>query len=151
MTAVPMNRPAIPSATRLRRLAPLTTHIFNPVMRLLAGWAPGLGVLTHRGRHTGRMYRSPLLVLQRGEEYVVALWYGSDAQWVRNVLAAGGGRLNRRGREIRLVRPELFADANATVLPGPLRFGARLLRVTEFLRFHADLTERSPQVVRRLV
>jgi len=72
--------------TRLHLFAPLSTRVFNPLTRLVAGRLPGLGVLTHTGRRTRRRYRTPLLVLRRGDDYVVALWYGSDVHWVKNVL-----------------------------------------------------------------
>jgi hypothetical protein len=42
--------------------------------------------------------------------YVFALTYGPDADWVKNVLAAGGCELRTRGRVIRLVSPRLFHD-----------------------------------------
>ena len=55
--------------TRLGRLAPLTTHVFNPVMRLIAGRVPGLGMLTHTGRTSGRAYPTPVLVFRSGDEF----------------------------------------------------------------------------------
>jgi deazaflavin-dependent oxidoreductase (nitroreductase family) len=92
--------------TRLHLFAPLSTRVFNPLTRLVAGRLPGFGVLTHTGRRTRRRYRTPLLVLRRGDDYVVALWYGSDVHWVKNVLAAGGGELQTRRRNVRLAEPE---------------------------------------------
>jgi len=41
------------SHTRLRRLAPLTTRVFNPVTRLVASWLPGFGVLRTPGGAPG--------------------------------------------------------------------------------------------------
>jgi hypothetical protein len=73
-------------------------------------------------------------MLRHSDHYVVGLWYGSDAHWVKNVLAAGGCDIRVRGRDLRLVDPELFADPQRRVLPLPLRMAGRLLRVTEFLR-----------------
>jgi deazaflavin-dependent oxidoreductase (nitroreductase family) len=125
------------AATRIRSLGPLTTRVFNPVIRLVAGSLPGFGILTHTGRTSGRSYRTPLLVLRRGSHYVVGLWYGSDAHWVKNVLAAGGCEIRVRGRDVRLIDPEVFVDPQRRVLPLPLRLAGRLLRVTEFLRMRA--------------
>jgi len=122
------------AATRIRFLGTFTTRVFNPVTRLVAGSLPGFGILTHTGRTSGRSYQTPLLVLRHGDHYVVGLWYGSDAHWVKNVLAAGGCEIRVRGRDVRLVDPELFADPQRRVLPLPLRLAGRLLRVTEFLR-----------------
>ena len=123
--------------TRLRVLAPLTTHVFNPVTRLVAGRLPGFGVLTHTGRRTRRRYRTPLLILRRGDDYVIALWYGSDVHWVKNVLAAGGGELQTRSRNIRLAEPRLSADPARRVLPLPLRWAGSVVGLTEFLRLRA--------------
>lgn len=68
--------------TRLRRFAPITTHVINPVTRLFAGRLPGFGILGHIGRTTGRRYRTPLLVLRRGNDYVTG-W--ADLAVVRRV------------------------------------------------------------------
>jgi deazaflavin-dependent oxidoreductase (nitroreductase family) len=127
---------AMGSAARMRFLGPFTTHVLNPVTRLFAGRLPGFGILQHVGRATGRTYRTPLLVLGRGDHYVIGLWYGSDAQWVRNVLAAGSCEMRLRGRAVRLVEPELFTDPARRPLPLLLRVAGRMLRVTEFLRLH---------------
>jgi deazaflavin-dependent oxidoreductase (nitroreductase family) len=123
--------------TRLHVLGSLTTHIFNPVIRLIAGRLPGFGILTHTGRRTGRRYRTPLLVLRRGDEYVIALWYGSEAQWVKNVLAADGCELQTRGRNVRLAEPRVSADPAKRVLPPPLRWAGSIVGLTEFLHAQA--------------
>lgn len=120
--------------TRLHVLAPLTTRVFNPMTRLLAGRLPGLGVLTHTGRTTRRRYQTPLLVLRRGDDYVIGLWYGSEVHWVKNVLAAGDCELQTRGHKVRLAEPRLSADSARRVLPLPLRWAGSLVGLTEFLR-----------------
>jgi deazaflavin-dependent oxidoreductase (nitroreductase family) len=69
------------------------------------GAGPLLGhrflLLTHRGRRSGRLYRTVLEVLRwRGElpEAVVMAGFGPRAQWVQNVLAGGAVEV-RIGRE----------------------------------------------------
>ena len=123
--------------TRLHLLGSLTTRVFNPVTRLVAGRLPGFGVLTHTGRSTGRRYRTPLLVVRRGDDYVIGLWYGSEAHWVKNVLAAGSCELRTRGRNVRLAEPHVSADPAKRVLPLPLRLAGSLVGLTEFLRLRA--------------
>jgi deazaflavin-dependent oxidoreductase (nitroreductase family) len=98
------------------------------------GLAAGVGVLVYRGRKTGHVYRMPINAFRRGDSYVFALTYGADVQWVKNVVAAGGCTLRTRGRDIRLVDPELFVDPGRRFMPLLVRFVLRLDRATEFLR-----------------
>jgi deazaflavin-dependent oxidoreductase (nitroreductase family) len=106
----------------------------NPVTRLFAGRLPGFGILSYTGRKTGQRYRTPINVFKRDNVYVFALTYGSEANWVRNVLAAGGCEVRVRGRDVRLVEPELLVDPRGRLVPLPVRLFLRLNRVTEFLR-----------------
>ena len=62
----------------------------NRVTRHIAPWLPGFGVVVHRGRRSGRRYRTPVNVFATADGYRFALTYGPDTDWVRNVLAAGG-------------------------------------------------------------
>jgi deazaflavin-dependent oxidoreductase (nitroreductase family) len=83
----------------------------NKVTRPLFGWLPGMGVVVHRGRKSGREYRTPVNVFPRpGGRYVVALTYGPDTDWVKNVLAAGGCELLTRGTHHELTAPLVFHD-----------------------------------------
>jgi deazaflavin-dependent oxidoreductase (nitroreductase family) len=120
--------------TRMSFLRPFTTRLVNPFTRLFAGRLPGFGILSYTGRKTGHRYRTPINVFNRGNFYVFALTYGSEANWVRNVLAAGGCEIRVRGRDVRLVDPELLVDPAARLMPPVVRQFLRFNRVTEFLR-----------------
>ena len=65
--------------------------------------------------------------------FVLALTYGPDADWVKNVLAAGGCELRTRGRTVRLVAPRLFHDGSRRAIRPVERQMLRVLRVTDFL------------------
>lgn len=118
----------------MRIIRPFTTRIVNPVTRRFAGWLPWFGILTYRGRKSGREYRTPMNVFRRGDSYVFALTYGSDVDWVKNVMTAGECGLRTRGRDIRLVEPELFVDPKQRQMPALIRLFLRFNRVTEFMR-----------------
>lgn len=120
--------------TRMRFIRPFTTHIFNRVSRRFAGRLPWFGILTYPGRKSGRTYRTPLNVFRRGDSFVFALTYGSDVDWVKNVVAAGEAELRTRGRDLRLVEPELFVDPRQRQMPALIRAFLRFNRVTEFMR-----------------
>lgn len=120
------------------RFRHVAMRFVNPVMRHVAGKLPGFGVLTYRGRKTGRIYHTPINVFRRGDAYFFFLTYGSDAQWVRNVLAAGSCSLETRGRVVELVEPELITDPALQPAPPVVRFvEGRIAGVTQYLRMRA--------------
>ena len=125
------------------RFRHVAMRFVNPVMGRVAGKLPGFGVLTYRGRKTGRTYRTPINVFRRGDAYLFFLTYGSDAQWVKNVLAAGCCSLETRGRVVELIEPELITDPDLRPAPAVVRFvERRIAGVTEYLRMRCltDLT-----------
>ena len=118
-------------------MRPFANQVVNPVTRRFAGQVPGFAILTCVGRTSGRVYKLPINVFRRGDRYTLALTYGSDVDWVKNVLAAGGCSIRERGRDVRLVEPELVRDSKLLPLPPAVRLIARLIGVTELLRMRA--------------
>lgn len=116
-----------------RWLARFNRHVTNRILGRLAPYVPGFGVITHTGRKTHRRYRTPVNVFRRPGGYVVALTYGPEADWVRNVLANGGCTLETRGRRVRLTQPRLFHDEQRRAMPAPVRPFLGLLHVYDFL------------------
>ena len=115
-------------------MRPFTIRVVNPVTRLVAGWLPGFGILHYRGRKSGQEYRIPMNVFRRGDDYVFALTYGPDVQWVKNVIAAGECRLVTLGRSRRLIGPRLVHDPTRSLMPLVVRQFLGVMHVTEFLR-----------------
>jgi deazaflavin-dependent oxidoreductase (nitroreductase family) len=112
--------------------------VINPITRRFAGYLPGFAILIHVGRTSGRTYRTPINVFQRGTYYLFALTYGSNVDWVKNAISAGGCYMQTRGRTIRLVDPELIVDPELRDMPWPLGvFLGRFNRVTELMRMRA--------------
>jgi deazaflavin-dependent oxidoreductase (nitroreductase family) len=132
--------------TRLWRFRHFVTRFINPITRRVAGWLPGFGVLTYPGRKSERTYHTPVNVFRRGHDYVFVLTYGSDSDWVKNVLAAGECWIRVRGRDVRLTHPKVIADPTRSLVPAPIRFIGGLGNVTEFLRMQAEAASagRSP-------
>jgi deazaflavin-dependent oxidoreductase (nitroreductase family) len=105
----------------------------NRVTRHVAPWAPGMGLIVHRGRRSGRRYETPVQVFGVKDGYVIALTYGPGADWTKNVLAAGGCELRTRGRTVQLTEPRLYQDETRQRIRPAERQVLRLLRVTDFL------------------
>ena len=105
----------------------------NRVTRHVAPWMPGFGLVIHRGRRSGRQYQTPVNVFPAADGYVLALTFGPDTVWVRNVLAAGGCELRTRGRTVRLVSPRLYRDEDRRGIRPFERQVLRVLNVADFL------------------
>ncbi|TNC46133.1 nitroreductase family deazaflavin-dependent oxidoreductase [Mumia zhuanghuii] len=115
------------SMGRLNRAGP------NRLIVHVAPWVPGFGVVHHRGRRSGRGYRTPVAVFRRGDEVVFAMVYGTRTDWVRNVRAAGGATVTVRGHDLRLSGPRLVHDSRRSRVPGPVRLALAAAGVEDFL------------------
>src|SRR5579859_602012 len=125
--------PMLLSMTLPRWVAAFNRRATNRLTLPLAPHLPTFGVVVHTGRTTGRHFRTPVNVFARPDGFVVALTYGPDAQWVRNVLAAGGCTLETRGRRWRLTGPRLVHDERLQAVPPPVRVVLGLLHADDFL------------------
>lgn len=106
----------------------------NLLTRYIAPWAPGWALVVHRGRKSGRVFRTPLWAFRRQNRYVIALTYGAESDWVRNVLAASGCELLTRLHHYEVGSPRVYHDVRASEMPLPVRFMLRyVIRAPEFL------------------
>lgn len=121
-----------------RWLGRLNRRVTNPILGRLLVFAPGFGHVVHRGRRSGRTYRTPVLSFRRGQRLVVALTYGPGADWVRNVLAAGRCGFETRRVRLDLAEPRRFRDPTRRPVPRPVRWALALLRVEEFLELRIE-------------
>ncbi|MET8997599.1 nitroreductase family deazaflavin-dependent oxidoreductase [Amycolatopsis sp. NPDC004169] len=113
-------------------------HVLNPAMLLLAGrkhWYAS--ALEHVGRRSGRTYRTPVVAGRVPGGFVVPLPYGSEVDWLRNVLAAGTATLRSGGITYVVSEPRIIDAGAAFTQVSPAyaqawcRFGiARYLRLT---------------------
>lgn len=138
-SAQPRSGPLVaPKRPRLgRRMARCNRAVVNPVAVHVAGLVPGMGVVTHVGRRSRTVYRTPVLVFRTKDGYRIALVYGRDSEWVKNALAHGAVRLTTRRREHELSDPEIVTDPHHQHMPALVRLFLGLLRVSDFIDFHA--------------
>jgi deazaflavin-dependent oxidoreductase (nitroreductase family) len=126
---------AMPLPQRLARFNKVAT---NRVARVVAGRLPGFGIIIHRGRKSGRVFRTPVNVYARSGGFTVALTYGGG-DWVANVLAAGTAEIRTKGRTFRVGNPRVVKDPTRGAVPRPVRVILGWLHVDEFL--HVDSGE----------
>jgi deazaflavin-dependent oxidoreductase (nitroreductase family) len=89
----------------------------NRLVRLWAGWVPAMGLLSHLGRKSGRLYRTPLNVFPTADGVAIFLPYGTETtEWLKNVQAAGGAELQRYGRTFRFSEPRVVSKPQSQSL-----------------------------------
>ena len=95
---------------------------------------PGLGLVVHRGRRSGRTYQTPVNTFPTEDGFIIALTYGADnTDWVKNVQAAGGCELRTRGRVLQVDSPRVYHDETRRGIRAPHRYVLRLIGVADFL------------------
>ena len=93
----------------------VATRLFNPLAMLLAGTRlmPLYGVLIHRGRKSGKTFRTPVVVRPTSDGFIVPMPWGEGTDWYRNVRAAGECTIRWKGRAYVEVRPEVIDTQKA--------------------------------------
>ncbi|OBI60659.1 hypothetical protein A5706_17555 [Mycobacterium sp. E796] len=125
----------------------LTTY--NGMTRNIAGTKrTSWGLLTHVGRRSGRVYQTPLGTNPYGDGFLLPLGYGPQTDWYRNLLAAGVGTLNWRGRTYQLERPELISGREPMrSWPIGSQIMLRLAGIHEFVWLHQSTDEAAERLV----
>lgn len=86
-------------------------RVLNPIQGTWAPYLPPWAVIAHTGRKSGSTYRTPVTAFRRGNAIAIPLPYSANAQWVKNVIAAGGATVIRAGRERPVTNPRVVTDA----------------------------------------
>jgi deazaflavin-dependent oxidoreductase (nitroreductase family) len=122
---------------RKRWLAKINIAFTNRITGLFAGWLPGFGILTHVGRKSGKVYRTPINIFRASNGFIIALTYSSQSEWVKNVLAAGGCELKTRGKKYQLSSPNVVHDPTRRRFPIPVRVVLGIVGADEYMELAA--------------
>src|SRR6202158_5545984 len=106
---------------RKRWVAAFNLAVTNRITSRFAARLVGFGILKHVGRKSGRVYRTPVNVFRAPDGFLIALTYGRESEWVKNVLAAGGCELETRGVRYQVSAPTIVHDPNRRRFPIPVR------------------------------
>src|SRR6266700_6084705 len=119
---------------RKRWLAAFNLAVTNRISSRFAPRLPGFGILTHVGRKSGRVYRTPVNVFRVPEGFLIALTYGRESEWVKNVLAAGGCELETRGARYLLSAQTIEHDPTRRRFPVPVRVILGIMGADDFVQ-----------------
>ena len=102
-----------------REHARFNRRVTNRIVLPISGWVPMWSVVEHVGRRSGKTYRTPVSAFRtRDGGVAVLLPYRPDRDWVKNLQAAGGGRIKLYGKTFDVADPRVV----------PTREAARVLR-----------------------
>jgi deazaflavin-dependent oxidoreductase (nitroreductase family) len=128
-----------------RSLARFNKRFTNRLISKVAGYLPGFAIVSHVGRKSGRNYRTPVNAFRTDGEYIIALTYGAQSDWVKNVLAAGSCELQTRGRRVRLFDPYIVTDESKSWAPLPVRLILNRIDAPQYMRL--SVAHRNPVTV----
>ncbi len=117
-----------------RSIARFNRRFTNRLLSKVAGYLPGFAIVSHVGRRSGRTYRTPVNAFRTDDGYIIALTYGPESDWVKNVLAAGSCELQTRGRWVHLSDPRIETDRGKGWAPLPVKLVLDLINAPQYLR-----------------
>lgn len=118
------------------RIRHLNKVVTNPILGRLAGARIGpFALIRHKGRKSGKQYATPVMVFPFEGGFMVALTYGPEVDWYKNVLVAGecGVRWHAQEYTINSVEPVSKSDA-LPHLPALIRSAVQLMGVAHYVR-----------------
>jgi 4-carboxymuconolactone decarboxylase len=124
-----------------RRIARFNRRFTNRLFLKVAGYLPGFAIVNHVGRKSGRTYRTPINAFRTDSGYIIALTYGSESDWVKNVLAAGSCELQTRRRRVRLFDPRINTDRNKGWAPLPVKLILDFIDAPEYMQLSLEHAE----------
>lgn len=119
---------------RKRWVAKFNLAVTNRITGRFAAHLPGFGILSHIGRKSGRVYRTPVNVFAAPGAFLIALTYGEEAHWAQNVLTARGCGIETRGVQYHLAAPVVVHDPSRRQFPFPVRVVLRVIGAADFMR-----------------
>jgi len=124
----PNNAPGVPMLMP-PALERFQIKYINPLLGPISKRMPGMGVIKHRGRTSGKDYETIVSPYRKGQVLAVGLAHGKT-NWVKNVLAAGEADLRLARRAVHLVRPRVIpAGGDTAGLPLMARLVGRRVGV----------------------
>ena len=115
-------------------------HILNRLTGRLARLGLGpFAIIRHVGRRSGRPYETTLIVVPIEGAFMIALTYGADVDWYKNVQAAAGCQILWRGQTYAIDEIEPMPPVAARPLfPQPERTILRLMGTGHFVRMRCQ-------------
>ncbi len=118
------------------RIRVVNKYVTNRLLRGLAKLSRGpFALIRHVGRRSGKPYETVIMVWPMGASFVIALTYGPQVDWYRNILAAEGGTVFWHRKLYTVGKPEAINPKTAlTAFPTPFRQILGRIGLQDFVR-----------------
>ena len=118
---------------RKRWVAAFNLAVTNRITSRFAARLPGFGILTHVGRKSGKVYRTPVNVFRAPGGFLIALTYGRESEWIKNVVDAGACQLETRRAVYQLSAPTIVHDHTRRRFPLVVRTVLGIIGANDFM------------------
>jgi deazaflavin-dependent oxidoreductase (nitroreductase family) len=115
-------------------------RVTNRLLRVFA-YAPRgpFALVRHVGRKSGKAYETPIFAFRHDGNFVIALTYGPDVDWYRNVQAAGKCGLHWHGQDYAIDKIEtLDVQTALPAFPLPIRLVLPLVGQQDYVRMTTE-------------
>jgi deazaflavin-dependent oxidoreductase (nitroreductase family) len=127
------------------------TKVLNPLIVKLAGRRHFrmAAQIRHVGRRSGRTYTTPVSARRAGDMVAIALTFGNQSDWSRNIRSAGGGTIRIEGEEYEVTQPQLISREEAkplvqTAFRPMARAGFAILGIKQIMLLRVVSAEHPP-------
>ena len=102
-------------------------------------------LIRHVGRKSGHSYETPVILAKAPEGFIAELTYGTNVNWYRNVVAAGGCVVVHHRVEYRVTHIEpCGAERGRGAYPAPFRLVLKAAGRNEFRLLRTDHSRPPP-------
>lgn len=109
----------------LRLIRRFNKYVTNPVMLRFSGRSGLSAIVHHVGRRSDTPYATPVIAHRSHDDIVIPLPYGTDVDWLHNLLAAGHAVVDIDGQTLSVDEPTVVdIDEVVALLP------ASMVRIT---------------------
>lgn len=118
------------------RIRHLNKRTINRLTGRIAHSSRGpFSIVYHVGRRSGKQYQTPIIVIPIPDGFVIALTYGPEVDWYRNIQASGECRILWHRNEYSVETIETMAPQDAIpYFPAMERLVLKLIGIEDFIR-----------------
>ena len=122
-----------------KKIAKFNKYVTNKFFLLFAARLAPWAVINHKGRHSRQDFRTPVMAFPTDSGFVIALTYGHNVDWVKNLIASDGGIMEHKGEKIPIHNIRVVEyDEHTTLFPKWIHRSLRRIKLEHCLLAEKD-------------